>query len=244
MRVLLGPTKSPCKGLYVKLKELWPKIYQEVNRLEKVVKFNWSQDAFRPGTLLHQLVLETKEFCTTTLHRETFQRGDYKYLCELFAFFLGAELTSFSFKQPGAHHDARFMADCLYLLVIQMTHKYHTTESDTVKTDTLQMLLATTNHIVFLHGLFFLKSPMASQAPYNDLRAFRIAFQLQIVDDFKDFAAIGKALNQSLLRITWYLTPQLVILALADRDLKTEFKTKMLDKLLSYDIPEKKDFQK
>ena len=60
-------------------------------------------------------------------------------------------------------------------------------------------------------------------------------------DDFKDFAAIGKALNQSLLRHTWYLTPQLVVLALADRELETEVKTNVLHKLLSYDVPEKKD---
>ncbi len=48
-------------------------------------------------------------------------------------------------------------------------------------------------------------------------------------------------LNQSLLRHTWYLTPQLVVLALADRELETEVKTNILHKLLSYDVTEKKD---
>jgi len=60
-------------------------------------------------------------------------------------------------------------------------------------------------------------------------------------DDFKNFAAIGKALNQSLLCHTWYLTPQLVVLALADRELETEVKTNILHKLLSNDVPKKKD---
>jgi hypothetical protein len=244
MKVLLGPTKGPSKGLYVKLRELWPHIFQDVKKLERIVKFNWSQDAFRSGTLLHQLALETKEFCSTALKRETFQRGDYKYLCELLAFFLGADIPNFSFKQPGAHHDARFMADSLYLLVLQMTQKYHPSDSETVNAETLKMLQAATNYIVFFHGLFFLKSPMAPQAPSNDLRAFRIAFQLQMVDDFKEFADIEKALNQSLLRHTWYLAPQLVVLALADRELETEVKTRMLNKLLSYDVPEKKDLHK
>jgi hypothetical protein len=120
MKVLLGPTKGPSKGPCVKLRELWPRSHEEVNKLERIVKFNWHQAAFRPGTLLHRLALKTEEFCTTALHRDTFQRGDYKYLCELLALFLGADLPKFSFKQPGAHHDARFMADCLFLLVLQM----------------------------------------------------------------------------------------------------------------------------
>ena len=60
-------------------------------------------------------------------------------------------------------------------------------------------------------------------------------------DDFKDFAAIGKALNQSLLRHTLYLTPQLVVLALANRELESEVNTNILHKLLPYDVTEKKD---
>jgi len=241
MRIILGPTKGPSKGLYTQLKAIWPEIHQEVNKLEKVVKFNWSQDVFRPGTVLHQLAMQTKEFCTTALKRDIFARGDYKYLCELLAYFLGADIPNFSFKQPGAHHDARFMADCLYLLVLQMTQKYHPADSETVREDTLKKLVDATNYIVFFHGIFFLKSPMASQAPSNDLQAFKIAFQLQMMPDLKDFADIGKALNQSLLRHTWYLAPQLVVLALADKDLETEVKTRMVDKLLSFDFPEKKD---
>ena len=240
MKEIFGPTSSPSKKLYVILQKLWPQIYEDVNKLERIVKFDWSQDAFRPGSLLFKLALDTKEFCITALHKNTFQRGDYKYLCELMAFFLGAELSNFSFKQPGAHHEARFMADCIYLLVIQMTQKYHPADSETVGKNTINHLKVATNYIVFFHGLVFLKSPNASQAPSNDLMAFDIAFQLQTVDEFKEFAAIGNVLYQSLKRHTWYLSPQQVIFALADKDLKTEVKTNMLNKLLSYDIPELK----
>ena len=114
MKEIFGPTSSPSKKLYVILQKLWPQIYEDVNKFERIVKFDWSQDAFRPGSLLFKLALDTKEFCITALYKNTFQRGDYKYLCELMAFFLGAELSNFSFKQPGAHHEARFMADCIY----------------------------------------------------------------------------------------------------------------------------------
>ena len=40
---------------------------------------------------------------------------------------------------------------------------------------------------------------------------------------------------------TLYLTPQLDVLALANRELESEVKTNILHKLLQYDVPEKKD---
>ena len=127
MKVIFGPTKGPNRRLT--LRKLWLQFYKEVNKLKRTVKFNWPQDAFRPSKLLYQLAVDTKEF--TAPHKNTFQRGDYKYLCELLAFFLGAESPKFLIKQPGAHYDARFMADSLYSLVLQMTQKYHPVDSET-----------------------------------------------------------------------------------------------------------------
>jgi hypothetical protein len=63
------------------------------------------------------------------------------------------------------------MADCLYLLVLQMTQNYHPSDSETATADTLNMLKSSTNYIVFFHGLFFLKIPLAQQAPVNDQKA-------------------------------------------------------------------------
>jgi hypothetical protein len=57
MRIIFGATKGPCKTLYIKLHKLWPQIYLEVNKLENIVKFLFSLDAFRPGTMLHQLAV-------------------------------------------------------------------------------------------------------------------------------------------------------------------------------------------
>jgi hypothetical protein len=58
MLIIFGATKGPCKTLYIKLQQLWPQIYLEVNKLENIVKFRFSLDAFRPGTMLHQLEVE------------------------------------------------------------------------------------------------------------------------------------------------------------------------------------------
>ena len=41
-------------------------------------------------------------------------RDDYKELAELTLVLLGENVLNFSFKQPGAHHKARFMANVIY----------------------------------------------------------------------------------------------------------------------------------
>ena len=48
----------------------------------------------------------------------TFDRGDYKYLYELAFLFFGEESMQLHCHQPRAHHEARFLVDCNYLLVI------------------------------------------------------------------------------------------------------------------------------
>jgi hypothetical protein len=62
-----------------------------------------------------------------------------------------------------------------------------------------------------------------------------------MVEDYKKFAEIGKALSQSLLLHTWQVAPQLAVPALADKDLQIETKTQLLNKLLSFDVPAKED---
>ncbi|XP_047140548.1 uncharacterized protein LOC124815791 [Hydra vulgaris] len=198
IKKIFGQTNSPSRKLYVTFQKIWPQIYESVNKLERIVKFNWTQDAFRHDSLLYKLASNTKEFCTTALGESIFQRGDYRYLCGLLVFFLGAQLPNFSFKQPGAYREARFMANCIYLLVIQMTQMYYLVDSESGNITMLSNLKAATNYIVFFHGFFFLKCAMASQAPSNDLMAFNIAFELQTMDEFKEFAVVGKVLYQSL----------------------------------------------
>ena len=56
-----------------------------------MTEFPWHSTSVATGSLLHTLA-EAKEFCTTALKRKIFKRGDYRYLCELVAFFLGGDL--------------------------------------------------------------------------------------------------------------------------------------------------------
>ena len=124
LKPVLGATRGPAKGLYSNLHNVWPSLTENVNSLKNIVKFSWESPHIIPGSLLYNLAIEDKEFCITALNRNTFPRGDYRYLCELVAFFLGAD-RDFRFRQPGAFHEARFLADCNYLLILYMTQNYH-----------------------------------------------------------------------------------------------------------------------
>lgn len=236
-----GMTEGPSRHLYKLLQDQWPSIYHGVNKFEKLVKFDWERPEVSPGTLLYELALETKEFCKTALVRGVFQRGDYRYLTELTAFFLGVKVDNFTFHQPGAHHQARFMADSLYLLVMQMTQKH----IQGLSSSDINRLSLATDYISCYHTLFFLKSPHAAQAPNNDLRGINIAIKLMTDPLYVGkYGKIGQALYQSHQRHKWYLAPQCVPFAIVDSNLDVEARSAILEKLLTFDQPLLTEFDK
>ena len=85
---------------------------------------------------------------------------------------------------------------------------------------------------------------MAAQAPQNGLRGLQISFALMTDPLYCKYAKIAKVLLNSLMRHLWYLTPQLVIFALADDDLEIESRKKILQNLLSFEQPSDGDFDR
>ncbi|EFX83568.1 hypothetical protein DAPPUDRAFT_315351 [Daphnia pulex] len=56
---------------------------------------------------------EVLEWASNCLESDTFPRSDYRELVEL-TVFLGGAVFLFSFRKPGAHHHARFMAYSIF----------------------------------------------------------------------------------------------------------------------------------
>ena len=98
-------TKGPRRGLYVKLQKVWPSVKVEVDKLEGLVRFDWS--TLQTGSPLHEIALEALEYGKRALTLGVFARGDYKKLCEMFVFYLGGDVPGIHFHQPGACHEAR-----------------------------------------------------------------------------------------------------------------------------------------
>ncbi|KZR96892.1 Uncharacterized protein APZ42_008521, partial [Daphnia magna] len=57
---------------------------------------------------------EVLEWASNCLESDTFPRSDYRELVELTVLFLGGAVFPMSFRKPGAHHHARFMAYSIY----------------------------------------------------------------------------------------------------------------------------------
>ena len=107
-------------------------------------------------------------------------------------------------------HDARFMADAIYLISMELFSKEFT----------MDHILANQVHkmavfIALWHGPKFLKCSLAATAPANDLTYFYSMQALSEMDD-SDFSKIGVQVSASIQRHTSYLKPSQVIFALFD----------------------------
>ena len=93
MEALTGEkTKAPRRGLYVKLQKVWPSVKEDIDKMEGLIKFNWK--TLQVGSPLYELAKEALQFGKGLL--ETFARGDYRKLCEMFVFYLGGRSSRFS----------------------------------------------------------------------------------------------------------------------------------------------------
>ena len=121
------------------------------------------------------------------------------------------------------------MADSLYLLTLKMTEKVVKVMNEEEK-----KMVDTTAFFVFIYyGPWFLKSYVVQNSTNNDLAAFKSAFHIR-----DQYPNLGQALLSSMQRHSWYLTGQLVMLAIADDDVEEAEKLKMLEKMLQYDVPD------
>jgi hypothetical protein len=121
MEALTGEkTKAPRRGLYVKLQKVWPSVKEDIDKMEGLIKFNWK--TLQVGSPLYELAKEALQFGERALTLETFARGDYRKLCEMFVFYLGGEVPGFHFHQPGACHEARYFCCCLNWQVFKICY--------------------------------------------------------------------------------------------------------------------------
>jgi hypothetical protein len=122
MEALTGEkTKAPRRGLYVKLQKVWPSVKEDIDKMEGLIKFNWK--TLQVGSPLYELAKEALQFGERALTLETFARGDYRKLCEMFVFYLGGEVPGFHFHQPGACHEARYFCCSLNWQVFKICYR-------------------------------------------------------------------------------------------------------------------------
>ena len=82
-----------------------------------------------------------------------------------------------------------------------------------------------------------MKAAIITQASGNDLKNIKTAHSIA-----KTKPEMGQALLRSLLRHTWYLNEDVVVVALADPDLDDDDKVLIVKELIKHEYPEIRSF--
>ena len=110
----------------------------------------------------------------------------------------------FSFKKPGAFHKARWMAPLLYgVKMFMFRSQLRKTKAEKIKLGRFVVF------VCFYYIQYWIGAPIASDAPYNDLKFFENIIEFHAHD--KDIAEI---VLEKFLRHTWYLNDEYVPLSL------------------------------
>src|SRR6218665_717760 len=146
-------------------------------------------------------------------------RDDYRELIELSMLFLGqAPPRGIHFQAPGPMHHARWMSKVLYSLKIWMFRgqfKLTAKEESNLKEICLFCVL------IYIKAWITAAMPMA--APKNDLQLLDALLKYE-----NRHPAISKATSEKLANHLWYLSDELVVLALFDSEVTVETKRLMV----------------
>ena len=137
---------------------------------------------------------------------------------------------TFKMRHPGAFHHARFLAKALYLIKISMVADV--LSEKVLPADKRESVDRMVRFIVLFHAKYFLQA---------FLPAAGLRLDLQYWNDMTDYSRyddeVSREVQQSILRHTWYLTEELIVLSLFDRDLDFNCRSDIATALLSYAKP-------
>ena len=216
VQTVTGNTKDPGVALFRRLKKEWSELEIDLDNL--VIFDIGSLDPKLQGVA--QTVLT---WATEQQGRSTWPRENYRELLDLLIVTLGGTVPGFSFKMPGADHYARWMSKQIYYLKIRLlSNIFDLSEEEQNQVDQI------TEFAVLFYIKYWLQTPLPSSAARLDLEFMANMLQYRLTNPTTSFAVL-----QSCYRHVWYITPQLVTLALADEELEDDIKEQMAKALFS-----------
>ncbi|KAJ6647038.1 hypothetical protein Bhyg_02256, partial [Pseudolycoriella hygida] len=210
---LFGNTKSPRVEIFKRFKSAWDhldkKSFQPIENKHFKQKFASAQRT------------DTIQFLNTTIsnHDSSYiPRKDYLELMELCLLVLGHPIENYTFKACGADHHARWMFKLIYSFKIYLfRHQF---------TLTAQEEANLRNFCLFgclLYVKYWIQCPRPTDAPINDPRFFM---------DIRKYNGVNKEVAESALNKfrnhMWYLSAELVVLALFSDEVSTQEKARMM----------------
>ena len=201
MKVIMGTTKDPGVALFRRLRDQWRDIKIDYNDLV-ISDFSESPHELRATDML--------TWATEQLVKQTFPRDDYREMMELVVISLGGQVKGFMFKLPGPDHHARWMSKVIYSLKLKLLSKVFEM-TDEEKTRISQVV----DFILLFYAKYWFTTPLAASAARQDLDFMSGVLEYRVVNSKLSFAVLS-----SVYRHLWYLTPQLIVLALTDKEME------------------------
>ncbi|KAG7159286.1 hypothetical protein Hamer_G029936 [Homarus americanus] len=209
---IFGKTSAPTDPLFQTLKKRWSQLdHSQHLRLDiaNLPESDW----------LSHLRHRTVSYLLTVTE---WAREDYREAAELTLLVLGVNPPRGThFLRPGACHHARWMAKIIYYLKIYMfSHQLELSSDLCVKLQRMAIFVS------LLYTPAWLKSPVAEDAPVNDLQLHHELLRYRAVDCEVADAALAVAS-----RHLWYLRSQTVVLSLCSEKLSAAEKKELATKL-------------
>ena len=193
-------------------------------RLSRIEGSNFSANARSFNTMCKGCVLQiaSSEF--------TFRRDDYKEFTELcHAFLVGEdEDKQVIFKRPGAIHNARWMAKLLYSIKICLIEKQIADlPRNTITTQQqVNKMRDLVNFVTLVYSSWWITCSSVIDAPFNDLKLFHSFLQYELLNPINSASAVCA------FKHLWYLTAEMVPLALWSINIPANERRDIADRLL------------
>ncbi|KAG7178279.1 hypothetical protein Hamer_G026831 [Homarus americanus] len=209
---IFGKTSAPTDPLFQTLKKRWSQLdHSQYLRLDiaNLPESDW----------LSHLRHRTVSYLLTVTE---WAREDYREAAELTLLVLGVNPPRGThFLRLGACHHARWMAKIIYYLKIYMfSHQLELSSDLCVKLQRMAIFVS------LLYTPAWLKSPVAEDAPVNDLQLHHELLRYRAVD-----CEVADAVLAVASRHLWYLRPQTIVLSLCSEKLSAAEKKEMATKL-------------
>ena len=231
-------TSSPGDALFKAYRKQWDTINQEEEDfMSKLVFFEWPEDN---NSFISIIAYKSLKLINEFLAKDTFKRGDYKYLCQLVKVFLSRETQGFRFRKPAAVSHARFMQRALNYISIKLLGplvKYMEMSTSEKREVDMMVTFASLFYI-----RWFLQSTLTAEAAVLDLESIQEVRQLVTIcqkandkDKSETNLVALKAAKACLNNIYGhldYLTEANIVFALAGSKMTDKDKTIIADCLL------------
>ena len=158
----------------------------------------------------------------------TYVRGDYKEVLNLALTYLGHNNAPLKMLRPGAISRARWMAKILYAIKITLLRKILVDNFPSMFSSAkLDLIEQFAKFCIFIYLPWWICATNANDAPINDFELVRNSAQYADHDSTCSNAALDSLKNH-----LWYLSEELVSLALFSDKVQDSVKEKIASKLL------------